>query len=241
MIIIPAIDIKEGRCVRLVQGEMDKETVYNTDPVAQAQIWEAAGASIIHLVDLDGAIEGKPKNGPLIRRICQSVKCAVQIGGGIRTRTAADNYFDAGVERIVLGTLLLKDPIESEKIARSNPGKVLAGIDAKNGMATGNGWTTTSGFSATELAERMEMWPLAGIVFTDIARDGMMQGANIDAIRAMAGASRLPVIASGGVSARADLEALSAIPEVWGAIIGKALYTGAIDLAAAIREFERGA
>ncbi len=240
MKILPAIDIKGGRCVRLIQGEMDKETVYNTDPVAQAKIWEAAGASIIHLVDLDGAIEGKPKNGPLIRRICESVSCPVQIGGGIRSRTTADNYFDAGVERIVLGTLLLKDPIESEKIVRSHPGKVLAGIDAKNGMATGDGWITTSATSAIELAERIELWPIAGIVFTDIARDGMMQGTNVAAISDMARASRLPLIASGGVSSLADLEALAAIPEVWGTIIGKALYTGAIDLAAVIKEFERG-
>lgn len=240
MVIIPAIDLKQGRCVRLMQGEMDRETVYSDNPAAQAAAWENAGASIIHIVDLDGAVEGKPKNAAAIRAICGAVKCRVQLGGGVRDMATASEYFSLGVSRIVLGTLLIKDPAAAEAIVRAFPGRVLAGIDAKNGMAAGEGWKNASAVGAEELAARLSGWPLAGVIFTDIARDGMMQGANTSAVAGIAKATPLPVIASGGVSGRADLAALSQIPGVWGAIIGKALYTGAVDLAAAIKEFERG-
>lgn len=218
---------------------MDRETVYSNDPAAQAALWEKAGASIIHIVDLDGAVEGKPKNADAIRAIRSAVKCPVQLGGGVRDMATAREYFSLGVSRVVLGTLLIKDPSAAEAVARAFPGKVLAGIDAKNGMVAGNGWKNASAVAAEDLARRISGWPLAGVVFTDIARDGMMQGANTGAVAGMAKATPLPIIASGGVSRREDLAELADIPGVAGAIVGKALYTGAVDLAEAIREFER--
>jgi phosphoribosylformimino-5-aminoimidazole carboxamide ribotide isomerase len=240
MVIIPAIDIKEGRCVRLVQGDMDRETVYAQDPVAQAQKWEQAGATLIHIVDLDGAVEGLPKNAALIGRICRSVKCAVQLGGGIRNEKIADEYLGIGIGRIVLGTLLIKDMPLAERIVRAHPNRVLAGIDGRDGMVAGHGWVEVSAVRAVDMAKRIADWPLAGIVFTDISRDGMMEGVNLEETAKMAVATGLPLIASGGVSGRADLKALAAMPGVEAAIVGKALYTGAIDAASAIREFQFG-
>ncbi len=219
---------------------MDRETVYASDPVAQARKWEEAGASLIHIVDLDGAVEGRPKNASLIGDICRSVRCAVQLGGGIRSRQVADEYIALGISRIVLGTLLIKNMPLAEEIVRAHPGKVLAGIDSKNGMVAGDGWVQTSVVAATELAKRIAGWPLAGIVFTDISCDGMMQGADLVETAKMAAATQLPLIASGGVSCMDDLAAISAIPGVEAAIVGKALYTGAINPAQAIKRFEHG-
>ncbi|MEE8483520.1 MAG: 1-(5-phosphoribosyl)-5-[(5-phosphoribosylamino)methylideneamino]imidazole-4-carboxamide isomerase [Nitrospinota bacterium] len=237
MIVIPAIDLKQGRCVRLEQGDMEKETVFADDPVAQAKIWEDAGAGMIHIVDLDGAVEGKPKNEKTIRSICKSVKCGVQLGGGIRNIETAASYIEMGLARIILGSLLIKNPGAAREISKAYPEKVLAGIDARDGMAAGDGWTTTSSVSALDLAESLAGWPLGGIVYTDIARDGMMQGPNIEGMRLMADKSRFPLIASGGVTSMDDLYKLSEIKGVDGVIIGKALYTGAIDAARAIKEF----
>ncbi len=237
MIVIPAIDLKDGRCVRLEQGDMEKETVFAQDPVAQAKKWEEAGAGIIHIVDLDGAVEGKPKNEETIRSICKSVKCGVQLGGGIRNIETARNYIEMGLARIILGSLLIKNPVAAREISEAFPEKVIAGIDARDGMAAGDGWMTTSSVSAVDLAESLAGWPLGGIVYTDISRDGMMQGPNIEGMRIMADKSPFPLIASGGVTSMDDLYKLSKIKGVDGVIIGKALYTGAIDAARAIKEF----
>jgi phosphoribosylformimino-5-aminoimidazole carboxamide ribotide isomerase len=244
MVIIPAIDLKGGQAVRLVQGDMDKATVYSGDPVAQAQKWEEAGAKIIHIVDLDGAVEGKPKNAALVKKICDTVKCAVQLGGGIRSKEIADEYIAQGVSRIVLGTMLINNWKTAKEIITAHPGKVLAGIDSKEGIIAGVGWTVLSDltatlFTATHLAPLIDLGSLAGIVFTDISRDGMMQGANVTEIENMAALSGGRLIASGGVTDMGDLEKLSSVPGVSGAIIGKALYTGAIDLKEAIGRFQK--
>ncbi|GMT42944.1 MAG: 1-(5-phosphoribosyl)-5-[(5-phosphoribosylamino) methylideneamino] imidazole-4-carboxamide isomerase [bacterium] len=238
MLIIPAIDIKDGRCVRLVQGDYGRETVYADNPVDQARKWEDAGARMIHIVDLDGAKEGKPKNEKPIESICKSIKCPVQLGGGIRNLEIAQKYFDLGLSRIVLGTLLIKNRREARRIADSFKQKVLAGIDVKDNKAAGEGWTTSSDISPKEIFDTIADWPLCGIVYTDISRDGMMQGANVDSIREMAAITKFPLIASGGVSSRDDLLKLSEVPGVDAAIIGKALYTGAIDLEDVIKEFQ---
>jgi phosphoribosylformimino-5-aminoimidazole carboxamide ribotide isomerase len=220
---------------------MNQETVYSSDPVAQALKWEEAGAKIIHIVDLDGAIEGKPKNAALIKKICETVKCRVQLGGGIRSMEIADEYIAAGVDRIVLGTMLINDWRAALEIINAHPGKVLAGIDSKNGKIAGVGWTEVSElsaavFAATHLAPLIT---LAGIIFTDISRDGMMQGANMVEVENMAIISGGRLVASGGVSDMGDLEKLSRISGVSGAIIGKALYIGAIDLKEAISRFQK--
>ena len=238
MIIIPAIDLKGGKCVRLIQGDMDKDTVYSDDPVAKAKEWESGGSGIIHIVDLDGAVNGEPRNRGVIEAIRAAVDCTVQLGGGIRDMATADAYFELGLDRLVIGSLLLKNPEESKRIAEKYPGKVVAGIDVKDNMATADGWYESSSVSGRELVEKIADWPLAGIVFTDISRDGMMQGANIEAIADMASVSDIPLIASGGVSSRDDLDQLSKIDGVWGAIIGKALYTGAIDLHEAVKDYQ---
>ncbi len=238
MQIIPAIDLKGGRCVRLIQGDMERETVFSDNPVEQAKKWEEGGAELIHIVDLDGAFEGLPKNGELVKDICKAVKTPIQLGGGIRNISTAAAYFDAGVSRIVIGSLLLKDSDSARAIAEKYRHKVVAGIDVKENMATGDGWVTSSTLTGKELMGKLKSWPLAAVVFTDISRDGMMQGVNIDAIKEMALASPFPLIASGGVSSSDDLLALSKIEGVSGAIIGKALYTKAIDLAAAVKEFQ---
>ncbi|MBI5178684.1 MAG: 1-(5-phosphoribosyl)-5-[(5-phosphoribosylamino)methylideneamino]imidazole-4-carboxamide isomerase [Nitrospinae bacterium] len=240
MVIIPAIDIKEGRCVRLVQGDMQQETVFNSDPVAQAKKWEAGGARLIHIVDLDGAVEGTPKNADLIRQICGAVKCAVQLGGGVRSRETAEQYLALGVRRVVLGTLLIKNMPLAEEIVRANPYRVMAGIDARDGMVAGDGWTTASQVPASKLAQTVAGWPLAGIIFTDIARDGMMGGPNLKEIESISSISALPFVASGGISGMNDLEDLFRIPAVTAAIIGKALYTGAIRLEEAIEKYQKG-
>ncbi|MBI3793241.1 MAG: 1-(5-phosphoribosyl)-5-[(5-phosphoribosylamino)methylideneamino]imidazole-4-carboxamide isomerase [Nitrospinae bacterium] len=240
MNIIPAIDIKGGRCVRLSQGDMAKETVYSTDPVDQALKWEQAGAKIIHIVDLDGAVEGKPKNAALVRKICRSVECRIQLGGGIRSLEIAEQHFECGVSNIVLGTMLINNWKLALEIINKHPGRVLAGIDTKNGIILGSGWTEVSDlkatvFTATNLAP---LTALAGIVFTDVSRDGMLQGTNLKEIENMASLSGGRLIASGGVSTMADLDKLSRIPGVSGAIIGKAIYTGAIDLKGAVGRFQ---
>jgi phosphoribosylformimino-5-aminoimidazole carboxamide ribotide isomerase len=237
MLIIPAIDLKNGLCVRLEQGDMNRETVFSSNPVEQARKWEQAGAELIHIVDLDGAFEGKPKNRAVVEEICRSVNCAVQLGGGIRGIETAEDYFSAGVEKIVLGSLLLKEPETARKISDKFPNRVLAGIDVKENMVAGDGWLTKSSLTGPELARRLAGWPLAGIIFTDISRDGVMKGVNIEAVREMAQASPFPLTASGGVSSMADLEELFTIKGVTGAITGRAVYDGAIDLADAIRRF----
>lgn len=238
MLIIPAIDIKDGRCVRLVQGDFDKETVFAEDPAEQARKWEAAGAKMIHIVDLNAAKQGRPVNADKIQEICKSVSCPVQLGGGIRSLDIAKVYFKIGVERLVLGTLLIKNVQEAHAIAEKYPEKIVAGIDAREGMAAADGWTHKSAVSVTDLVAKLVGWPLAAIAYTDISRDGTMQGANLSAIEELAASADFPVIASGGISTHQDLVILSQMPGVEAAIIGQALYTGVIDLELSIKEFQ---
>lgn len=237
MKIIPAIDLKGGRCVRLIQGDMDLETVYSENPLEQALEWESAGAEIIHIVDLDGAIQGEPKNRKSIEAICKKVKCEIQVGGGVRSIAIADDYFGIGVSRIVIGSLLLKDPTTAADLAVKYPGKIIAGIDVKDNNATADGWTTSSGLKGTALVKGLSDWPLGGVVFTDISKDGMMQGPSLEGLKEMAEATNLPLIASGGVTTMDDLRSIAKLKGIFGAIIGKALYTKAIDLKEAIKEF----
>ncbi len=185
MLVIPAVDIKGGKCVRLVQGQADRETVYGDDPVAMATHWDEEGARLIHIVDLDGAFEGLPKNADIIRNIIYSSTVDIQVGGGIRTMEALDGYFMAGAYRCILGTIALENPAFVETAATKYPGKILVGIDAKDGCVAVKGWVEVSEKKATDLARQMESCGAAGFVFTDISRDGMMQGPNLDSIRVL--------------------------------------------------------
>ena len=236
MLVIPAIDLKQGRCVRLVQGDMARETVYADDPVAVARGFAEAGAEWIHVVDLDGAVQGLPVNVEAIAAICRGVAVPIEVGGGIRDSDTLERAFDAGVGRIVLGTAALEDPTFFADACRRHPGAILAGIDARRGMVSVAGWTKDSATTAEILAARVRDDGAAAIVFTDIARDGTGTGVNVAAVAALAATVDLPVIASGGVASLDDVRALSALghPNLAGVIIGRALYTGAVDLRAAI-------
>ncbi len=237
MLVIPAIDLKGGRCVRLVQGDMTRETVYADDPVAVARGFAEAGAEWIHVVDLDGAVRGTPMNAAVIAAICRGVDVPVELGGGIRDRDTLARAFDAGVGRVVLGTAALEDPAFFADACRDHPGAILAGIDARRGMVSVAGWTKDSATTVSTLAARVRDAGAAAIVFTDIARDGTGDGVNVAAVAALAAEVDLPVIASGGVASLDDVRALAALeqPNLAGVIVGRALYPGAVDLRAAIR------
>ncbi len=237
MKVIPAVDIKGGNCVRLVQGQADRETVYGNDPVAMAVHWDEAGAQLIHIVDLDGAFEGLPKNADIIKNIIYGSTVDIQVGGGIRTMEALDGYFSAGAYRCILGTIALKDPAFVEKASAKYPGKIMVGIDAKNGLVAIKGWVEVSEKKASELAHQMESCGAAGFIFTDIGRDGMMQGPNLDATRAFCETTSLPVIASGGVTKLEDITAISKLADcgVEGMIVGKALYDKSFGLKDALK------
>lgn len=236
MIIIPAIDLKEGQCVRLRQGIMEDSTVYSDNPVEVAKRWEHMGADIIHVVDLDGAIAGKPVNRKIIKDITESVDIRIQIGGGIRDLKTVEEYINIGVYRIVLGTIAVKNPLLVEDACNSYPGQIAVGIDAKDGMVAIKGWTEKTEEKATEFATELEDLGVSIIIYTDISRDGMLTGPNISAVKEMAMSLSIPIIASGGVSSIDDLLALHALEDfgVEGAIVGKALYTGDIDLKKAL-------
>lgn len=235
MILFPAIDLKDGRCVRLRQGDMDAATVFNDDPAAQARTFAAAGFEWLHIVDLNGAFAGKSANAPAIRAILAGVKFPVQLGGGIRDRAGVDAWLEAGVRRVILGTAAVRNPAFVKESAKAHPGRVAVGIDARDGFVAVEGWAETSTLSATELAKRFEGAGVAALIFTDIARDGMLQGVNVGATADLARSVSIPVIASGGVNGVADIEALaqSAAP-IAGVVIGRALYDGRIDPAAAL-------
>ena len=226
MRVIPAVDIKGGKCVRLVQGQADRETVYGDDPVAMAVHWDEEGAQLIHVVDLDGAFDGLPKNAGIIKNIIYNSTVDIQIGGGIRTMEALDAYFTAGAYRCILGTVALENPAFVEEAAQKYPGKIIVGIDAKDGLVAVKGWVEVSEMKATDLARKMESAGVAGFIFTDISRDGMMQGPNLESVRAFAEASSVPVIASGGVTRLEDVSNIAALKSVGveGMIVGKALY-----------------
>ena len=233
MLIYPAIDIRDGRCVRLVQGDYSRETVFSDDPVSVAQRWVEQGADRLHLVDLDGAKAGRPVNGPVIRRIVESVSVPCQLGGGIRSGGDLGEVLAWGVRWAVLGTKALEDPAWVRSVAGQHPGRIVLGLDARGGFVATDGWLTTSRVKATDLASQVQDAPLAAVVNTDIARDGMMGGPNYDALAEMRAATRLPVIASGGVS---RLEQVRRLAEAgtFGCIIGRALYEGSISLPEAL-------
>ncbi len=238
--VIPAVDIKGGKCVRLYQGKADAEKVYFENPVEVAKRWEEEGASIIHVVDLDGAFEGVPKNLPIVKEIVQELSIPVQFGGGVRTRKALEELFKAGVSRVVVGTVAVEEPELFKKWTEEFPGKLVVGIDAKNGIATTRGWVELSGIPATELARNLDQLPIWGFVYTDISRDGTLTSPNFEEVEKFASAVEHPVIASGGVSSLEDLKRLSKIKNVAGAIVGKALYEGKVNLKEAIEQVERG-
>ena len=234
MILYPAIDLKDGACVRLPRGEMDDATVFNNDPGAQAKQFADAGCEWIHVVDLNGAFAGKPVNGDAVDAILAAVDVPVQLGGGIRTLETAANWIERGVSRIVLGTVAVKDPAMVIAACKRWPGKVAVGIDARGGRVAVEGWAEQSEMMAQDLAARFADAGVAAIVYTDIDRDGMMRGVNVDGTAALAAATAIPVIASGGVASLDDLLALKARGSIAGAISGRALYDGSLDLAAAV-------
>jgi len=230
----PAIDLKDGRCVRLVRGDMDQATVYSDDPAAQARAFIAAGFSRLHLVDLNGAFAGKPVNAEAVRAIRAAIAAPIQLGGGVRDEPTVAAWLGAGIDRVVLGTLALRQPDLVRDLCKAHPGRIAVGIDARAGMVAVEGWAEQSTVPAVELAKRFEDAGAAAIIYTDIDRDGVLQGANVDAIAALAAAISTPVIASGGVGTIADIAALRDVPGVEGAIIGRALYDGRLTAQAAL-------
>lgn len=235
MLVIPAIDLKDGRCVRLRQGDLAQETVYSDDPAAMALKWQGLGASLIHVVDLNGAVDGAPRNLPAIRAIVKAVAVPVQVGGGIRTLDTVRAYLGDGVQRVVLGTAALQDRTLVERACAEFPGRVLLGVDARDGKVAVHGWTSLSDRSAIDLLKELAGCGLGGVIYTDIARDGMLQGPNLAALTEVAAHSPWPVIASGGISRVEDIRAIRALgPHVAGAIVGKALYDGKLDYRAAL-------
>ena len=243
MIILPAIDIKDGTCVRLYQGDFDRLTTYDTDPVQVARRWQDAGASWLHVVDLDGALNGYPANLEVIRRIRSAVSLHIECGGGLRTLDAMQRMLDMGIDRIVLGTIALTDPDLLQAALQRWPERVVVGLDARDGRVAIAGWRETSQVQATALAGELAARGVARFVYTDIARDGALRGPNLPALQAMQAAiSNISpgsaLIASGGIASIADLQAIAQLG-IEGAIAGKALYTGAIDLAQAIQLCER--
>jgi len=235
--VIPAIDLKEGRCVRLRQGRMEDATVYGDDPVAQARRWEAAGAVWLHLVDLDGAFAGAPRNLKAVTDVVRAVKADVEVGGGIRDLERVRAYLDAGVARVILGSAAVRNPDLVAEAAARYPGRVVVGIDAVGGKVAVQGWAEVTEVKATDLARRMADLGAAAVIYTDIDRDGMQSGVNLEATREVARAAGVPVIASGGVGTLEDIRALLplAADGVCGVITGRAIYEGTLDLAEAIR------
>jgi phosphoribosylformimino-5-aminoimidazole carboxamide ribotide isomerase len=235
MILYPAIDLKDGRCVRLLRGAMESATVFGEDPAAQARAFEAAGCRWLHLVDLDGAFAGRPVNAGAVEAILAAVAVPVQLGGGVRDRATLEEWLAKGVRRVILGTAALRDPELVRGAARAWPGRVAVAIDARGGRVAVEGWAQVSDVPAVDLARRFEDAGVAAIVYTDIERDGAMAGPNVEATAALARAVEVPVIASGGVASMADLRALkeSGAP-LDGAISGRALYEGRLDLAEAV-------
>jgi phosphoribosylformimino-5-aminoimidazole carboxamide ribotide isomerase len=233
MLILPAIDLRGGKCVRLKQGDYNQETVFGDDPVGMARRWVSEGARALHLVDLDGAKEGRPVNGTVIRRIVESVDVPCQVGGGLRTEADIEATLSMGVARVVLGTRALQDPMWVRQMAQTYPKQIVLGLDARDGKVATHGWLETSEASALDVARDFANWPLYAIVYTDIARDGMLGGPNLEALAVLAAAVQLPVIASGGVTTINNVRELMK-RRLFGCIIGRALYEGQIDLSAVL-------
>lgn len=236
MIVIPAIDLKDGRCVRLEQGLMERDTVFCDSPAQQAREWQEQGAELLHIVDLNGAFAGEPKNRGSIEEIVRNITIPAQLGGGIRDLPTIAAYLELGISRVILGTAAQRNPELVREACRLFPGRIVVGIDARNGMVAVQGWAEVTGVAAVEMARKFEGFGVSAIIYTDIARDGMLGGPNLDATRELAESVRIPVIASGGVSRLQDIEDLMAIEQsgVVGVITGKAIYTGAIRLTEAI-------
>ncbi len=236
MLIIPAVDIKNGKCVRLLQGRMEDETVFSNDPAAMAQKWAMAGAELIHVIDLDGAFEKSPQNSDAIKNILETVNTPIQLGGGIRTERTIRMFLDMGVSRVIIGTEAINNPKLVEQAARFFPGQIIVGIDARNGRVAIEGWTETTPIKAVDLAKRFQNCGVAAINFTDIYRDGMQSGPNIEETRRLAEAISIPVVASGGVSTIKDIQNLLPLEAsgVTGVITGKALYSGTLDFKEAL-------
>jgi phosphoribosylformimino-5-aminoimidazole carboxamide ribotide isomerase len=238
MVIIPAIDLKEGACVRLRQGRMDDATMFSDDPVAVAIRWRKAGARRLHIVDLDGAISGKPRHATQIKEIIEACPdMDVQVGGGIRDEHAVTTYLDSGAHWVILGTVAVKDPDFAADMCRSYRGKVIIGIDARDGCVSTQGWLEQSDISALSMAKRFSSLGAAAIIYTDISRDGMMSGINIRSTMELANSVTIPVIASGGAHNMQEIETLVA-SKSYGVIVGRALYEGDIDLAEAVQAVE---
>ena len=230
MIIIPAIDLKDGQCVRLLQGRKEHSTTYSDNPVEVARKWASLGARLIHIVDLDGAFTGNQKNRDTVRAIRDAVDVELELGGGIRDMEGIRNWLELGINRVILGTIAVKKPEIVKEAVSEFPGRVLVGIDAKDGRVAVKGWEEVTEVDALELAKEMESFGVAGIIYTDISRDGMLTGPNIEATQRMVQAVKVPVIASGGISSLQDIINLNQIEGLWGAITGKALYTGKLNL-----------
>lgn len=234
MIVIPAIDIMDGKCVRLTRGEKETRKVYDADPLDAARRWADAGAKRIHVVDLDGAFAGGSRNLAVIERLAASVSAEIEVGGGIRTEEAVSALVAAGVAYVVIGTIVVEEPQAAAEIVDAHPGRIYIGIDARAGMVATRGWVRTSNRTIAEVVERANEWKARGIIFTAIERDGELVGPDFDAIAEMLTECRVPVIASGGVTTLEDLRRLAAMKGLEGAIVGKALYEGRIDLDAAM-------
>ena len=241
MEILPAIDLRGGRVVRLIQGDPARETGYSHDPAAVAQEWERRGARRLHLVDLDGAFAGSPANLTALRQIFRAITVPAQLGGGLRSLESVRAALDLGAAVAIVGTAAIRDPAFLEAACATFPGRVALGLDARGGMLVASGWTEATAARATEFARRASDLPLAAIIYTEVQRDGMLEGPDLDGLSAVASASRIPVIASGGVSSVQDIQALrSLVPQgVVGAIIGKALYDGRLTLEAALHAAAR--
>lgn len=236
MLLIPAIDLKEGQCVRLRQGKMEDDTVFSDDPVAMATRWVEAGARRLHIVDLDGAFAGKPKNADVIHAIADAhPELRIQIGGGIRDEDTIAGYLDAGVSYVIIGTKAVQEPHFINEVCAEFPNRIIVGLDAKNGKVAVDGWSKLSKHDVIDMAQRFEEDGVEAIVYTDISRDGMMQGVNVEATVKLAQAIHIPVIASGGITDMKDVEQLAKVADegIIGAITGRAIYEGTIDLAQA--------
>jgi phosphoribosylformimino-5-aminoimidazole carboxamide ribotide isomerase len=236
VILFPAIDLKDGLAVRLEQGDMARATVFNRDPAAQAHAFETQGFEYLHVVDLDGAFAGKPVNAAAVERILESIAIPLQLGGGIRDMATVEGWLGKGVKRVIIGTAAVRDPALVKTAARKFPGQVAVGLDARDGKVAVEGWAETSEITALDIAKRFEDAGVAAIVYTDIARDGLLKGLNMDATIALAEAVSIPVIASGGLASLDDVKALLAprARKLAGAIAGRALYDGRLDPAAAL-------
>jgi phosphoribosylformimino-5-aminoimidazole carboxamide ribotide isomerase len=237
VILYPAIDLKDGRCVRLLHGDLNKETVFNTSPADQAQQFQKQGFSWLHVVDLNGAVEGRPVNAAAVADIMNAISIPVQLGGGVRTMAAIEAWIEAGIDRVILGTVAVKDPALVKAAARQWPEQIAVAIDARDGMVATEGWIGASDLGVIELARRFEDAGVAALIVTDIGRDGAMVGVNVDQVGEVADAVSIPVIASGGIASVRDIELLKArtgVP-IAGAVLGRSLYEGAVDPAQALR------